>query len=110
MDAGEQGSRNLVVTWIEVPPGAEQRRHSQSECEQVYVVVRGSGRMWVAGDEEAVSQGDLVFIPPGSEHGITNDGDEPLAYVTVMSPQVSIEELFEGEIADEVPAYLDDDE
>ncbi len=49
MDAGELGSRNLSVTWLSVPAGAEQRLHSQEEGEQAYVVVRGAGTMSVAG-------------------------------------------------------------
>lgn len=110
MDAGEQGSRNMAVAWVEVPPGAEQRRHSQAECEQVYVIASGTGSMWVAGDEETVGAGDLIFIPPGSEHGVKNSGSEDLVYVTMMSPPVSIEELYVGEIAAEVPDYLDDTE
>ena len=43
MDAGEMGSRNMSVTWLEVPAGAEQTLHSDEQAEQVYVVVRGSG-------------------------------------------------------------------
>ena len=39
MDAGELGSRNLSVTWLEVPAGAEQTLRSHEEAEQVYVVV-----------------------------------------------------------------------
>ena len=74
MDAGDLGSRNLSVTWVDVPPGAEQRAHSHEDSEQVYVIVRGRGRMYVAGDEEDVGEGDLVFIPPATEHGIVNDG------------------------------------
>ena len=43
MDAGELGSRNMSVTWLEVPAGAEQTLRSHEEAEQVYVVVRGVG-------------------------------------------------------------------
>ena len=73
MDAGDLGSRNMAVTWVDVPPGAEQRPHAHDEAEQVYVIVRGHGRMSVAGDEEEVGEGDLVFIPPSTQHGIVND-------------------------------------
>ena len=44
MDAGELGSRNISVTWLEVPAGAEQTLRSHEEAEQVYVVVRGAAR------------------------------------------------------------------
>ena len=70
MDAGDLGSRNLTVTWVDVPPGAEQRAHSHEDAEQVYVIVRGHGRMQVAGDVEEVGEGDLIFIPPATQHSI----------------------------------------
>jgi mannose-6-phosphate isomerase-like protein (cupin superfamily) len=109
MDAGDLGSRNLTVTWVDVPPGAEQRAHSHGEAEQVYVIVRGRGRMQVAGDVEEVAEGDLVFIPPAAEHGITNDGSETLVYVSAASPPVSMEELYREELSPEVAAYEDDE-
>ena len=75
MDAGELGSRNLSVTWLEVPAGAEQTLRSHEEAEQVYVVVRGAGTMSVAGDTQQVGEGDLILVPPATEHSIANDGD-----------------------------------
>ena len=105
MDAGDLGSRNLTVTWVDVPPGAEQRAHSHEESEQVYVVVRGRGRMTVAGDVEEVGEGDLVFIPPATEHGIVNDGSEPLVYVSAASPAVSMDELYREQLTPQVGDY-----
>jgi mannose-6-phosphate isomerase-like protein (cupin superfamily) len=105
LDAGDLGSKSLSVTWVDVPPGAEQRAHLHEESEQVYVIVRGHGRMQVAGDEEDVSEGDLVFIPPGAQHGIVNDGDETLVYVSAASPPVSMEELYEVQLAPDVPDF-----
>jgi mannose-6-phosphate isomerase-like protein (cupin superfamily) len=109
MDAGDLGSRNLTVTWVDVPPGAEQRAHSHSEAEQVYVIVRGRGQMQVAGDTEEVGAGDLVFIPPATQHGIVNDGTETLVYVSAASPPVSMEELYSMELASDVAVYDDDE-
>ena len=108
MDAGDLGSRNLTVTWVDVPPGAEQRAHSHSDAEQVYVIVRGRGRMSVAGDVEEVGEGDLVFIPPSTAHGIVNHGSEDLVYVSAASPPVSMEELYSAELAPDVADYVDD--
>jgi mannose-6-phosphate isomerase-like protein (cupin superfamily) len=108
MDAGDLGARNLSVTWVDVPPGAEQRLHSHEDSEQVYVIVRGRGRMEVAGDVEEVSEGDLVLIPPATDHGIVNDSSETLVYVSAASPPVSMEELYEVQLAPDVPDYDED--
>ena len=109
MDAGDLGARNLSITWVDVPPGAEQRAHSHEDSEQVYVIVKGRGRMSVAGDEEDVEEGDLVFIPPATDHGIVNDGKETLVYVSAASPPVSMEELYRVQLAPDIPDYDADD-
>jgi mannose-6-phosphate isomerase-like protein (cupin superfamily) len=108
MDAGDLGSRNLTVTWVDVPPGAEQRAHSHEEAEQVYVIVRGRGRMQVAGEVQEVGEGDLVFIPPATRHGITNDGAETLVYVSAAAPPVSLAELYGDGLAADVAGFDDD--
>jgi mannose-6-phosphate isomerase-like protein (cupin superfamily) len=109
LDAGDLGSRNLTVTWVDIPPGGEQRAHSHPDSEQVYVIVRGTGRMRVAGDSEQVAEGDLVFIPPGAAHGIVNDGAEQLVYISAASPPVSMAELYDEQRAPELAGYDDDD-
>jgi len=65
MDAGDLGSRNLTVTWVDVPPGAEQRAHSHEEAEQVYVIVRGSARVKV--DDEIVDLAEWDAIRFGKD-------------------------------------------
>ncbi|MDX6662947.1 MAG: hypothetical protein QOG09_1049 [Solirubrobacterales bacterium] len=108
MDAGELGSRHMSVSWIEVPPGVDQTMHSHEESEQVYVFVRGSGRMTVAGDTEAVGAGDLVLVPPATDHAIGNDGDADLACLSIQSPPVSVDEVYGRQLAE--VGFDEDDE
>ena len=108
MDAGELGSRNMSVTWLEVPAGTEQELRSHEEAEQVYVVVRGAGTMSVAGDTQRVEEGDLILVSPATDHSIANDGDSELACVSVQSPPVAVAELYGGQMA-EVAGYEDED-
>jgi mannose-6-phosphate isomerase-like protein (cupin superfamily) len=113
MDAGELGSRHMSVTWIELPAGAAEKLHSHEEAEQVYVVVRGSGAMSAAGDTERLEAGDLALIPPATLHSIANDGEGELALVSVQAPAVSVEELYERQLAANAAGYdefADDDE
>lgn len=108
MDAGELGSRNLSVTWLRLPSGAEQALRSHEEAEQVYVVVRGAGTMSVAGDTQQVGEGDLILVPPATDHSIANDGEAELACVSVQSPPVAASELYSDQLA-EVAGYDDED-
>jgi mannose-6-phosphate isomerase-like protein (cupin superfamily) len=95
MDAGELGSRNMSVTWLEVPGETDQELHSHEEAEQVYIVVSGRGTMTVAGDRQEISQGDLVLVPPATDHSIANsDSADDLCCVSVQSPPVEASEVF----------------
>jgi mannose-6-phosphate isomerase-like protein (cupin superfamily) len=105
MDAGELGSRNLSVTWLEVPPGASETLHSDEDAEQVYVVVSGTGSMSATGDTQRLAAGDLVMIPPASDHSVANDGSEPLALIAVQSPGVSADELYSRRLATQAAGY-----
>ena len=109
MDAGELGSRNLSVTWVTVPGGTKQTLHSSGEAEQAYVVVRGRGTMSVAGDTQEVGEGDLIMVPPATEHSIGNDGEAELACISIQSPPVSASEIYSDHLA-EVAGYDDDDD
>ena len=94
MDAGELGSRNMSVTWLEVPEGIDQELHSHEEAEQVYIVVSGRGTMTVAGDKQEVGEGDLVLVPPATDHSIANSNSDDLCCVSVQSPPVTSSEVF----------------
>jgi mannose-6-phosphate isomerase-like protein (cupin superfamily) len=109
MDAGELGARNLSVTWFAVPAGAEQTLRSHEESEQAYVVVRGGGTMSVAGDTQKVGEGDLILVPPATDHSVKNDGEDELACVSIQSPPVAAAELYSDQLA-EVAGYDDDDD
>ncbi len=107
MDAGELGARNLSVTWFAVPAGAEQSLRSHEESEQAYVVVRGAGTMSVAGDTQQVGEGDLILVPPATDHSVANDGEVEFACVSIQSPPVAAAELYSDQLA-EISGYDDD--
>ena len=109
MDAGEMGARNMSVTWLEIPGGAKQTLRSDGQAEQVYVVVRGAGTMSVAGDTQEIAEGDLILVPPATDHSIANDGESPLACVSAQSPPVASSDLYSDQLA-EVAGYDDDED
>lgn len=109
MDAGELGSRNVSVNWVEVPPGASEDMRSHEEAEQVYIVVRGGGTMSATGDTQELVEGDLVLIPPATDHSVANQGGETMALVSVQAPAVSADELYSQRLAAQAAGYDDDD-
>jgi mannose-6-phosphate isomerase-like protein (cupin superfamily) len=53
--------------------------------DEVYVVVRGRGRMRIGRDDEAVSAGSVVFIPAHVEHRF-HDIEEDLVVFVFFAP------------------------
>ena len=53
---GDVPEARLTVTWVDVAPGSGQRPQGHVP-EQVYVVVRGQGRMRVGDEERTVAKG-----------------------------------------------------
>src|SRR5262245_16559095 len=110
MDAGELGTRNMSVSWIDGPAGTDQELHSNEEAEQVYVVVSGAGTMTVAGDTQEIGEGDLILVPPATDHSIANGGGGgDLCCVSVQSPPVTVSEVYEPSIATGAAAEFDEE-
>jgi mannose-6-phosphate isomerase-like protein (cupin superfamily) len=107
MDAGQLGARNMSVTWLKIPAGVEQTLRSDEGGEQVYVIVQGAATMSVAGDTQEVGEGDLILVPPATDHSIANNGEDELDCVSVQSPPVAAAELYSDQLA-EVSGYDDD--
>ncbi|HSH58521.1 MAG TPA: cupin domain-containing protein [Acidimicrobiales bacterium] len=99
LDAGDFGSERLVVTWVEVPQGGAQRPHVHPFSEQVYVIVRGTGRMTVGEDQAEVREGDLVLVPPETSHSIANADGETLIYTSATAPPQSMAELYRTQLS-----------
>lgn len=54
--------------------------------------------MTVDDEEQRVSRGDLVYVPPHSEHKIRNTGDDVLQYISAATPAFDmsdVEEFYE---------------
>ncbi len=94
LEAKDPPGTRLTVTWVDIGPGSGQIPHSHAP-EQVYVVVRGRGKMKVGEEERVVVEGDLVHIPPETLHGIENLSDEVLTYVSAATPTVDWEAFYD---------------
>ena len=76
------------VNYFDLPPGAEGLEHNETQTnqEEVYVYVKGSGRLRVGGAEVEVGEGMAVRVDPE----VTRQpvaGDEGLAWVAIGAPK-----------------------
>jgi mannose-6-phosphate isomerase-like protein (cupin superfamily) len=95
LEEGDAPGGEMSITWVDVEPGAQQPAHSHGP-QQVYVITRGAGRMKVGDDELDVATGHMVFIPPETEHGIVNTGDEVLTYISAATPAFPVTEMYDA--------------
>ena len=72
-----------------VPPGGETAEHYHRISEEIYLFVSGMGTMRLGTDDAPVRAGDCVVIPPGAEHQLVNDTDEPLVLLCCCAPPYS---------------------
>jgi len=61
---------------ITILPGGMNRVHVHDDIEQVYIVLRGKGRVQVGDEEADVKAGDAIFLPAKVPHGFVNTGDK----------------------------------
>jgi mannose-6-phosphate isomerase-like protein (cupin superfamily) len=78
--------RNQSLAEAIVPVGATTLPHRHLKTEEIYYLLRGAGRMHLAGEICSVGPGDAIAIPPGSWHQIENIGREPLVFLCCCAP------------------------
>jgi quercetin dioxygenase-like cupin family protein len=84
---------------IRVAPGDKVRpAHSHPNGEEVIYIVRGSGRVLVAGEVQAVTAGTTVLFPRGAVHMLHNTGAEEMKVVCFFAPPTGLDnyEMHEG--------------
>ncbi|MBT8338441.1 MAG: cupin domain-containing protein [Desulfatitalea sp.] len=75
------GSKEISIQTTDVQPKEMQPIHSHEE-EQCYYIISGSGMMLIDEQRKEVKEGDAIFIPSNSKHGIINIAEQVLTYLT----------------------------
>jgi mannose-6-phosphate isomerase-like protein (cupin superfamily) len=94
LDARLGGAREQSLAEATLAPGAGTRRHYHARTEEIYVVLAGSGRMEVDGEERSVAAGDAVLISPRAWHEIRADNGGELRFLCCCAPPYSDEDTF----------------
>jgi len=83
------------------PNGGQVPWHNQ-EQEEVYFVVEGTGEMCLGEERQTVTGGQMVWIPPGVYHQLTNIGDDPLNMIYCYGPAGDVDH-WKQELAGALP-------
>ncbi|MFT4186325.1 MAG: cupin domain-containing protein [Micrococcaceae bacterium] len=84
--------KNLQLTVMSIQPGHDIGLEVHEDHDQFLRVEAGKGRVQMGPaekeldfDKEAVDD-DVIFVPAGSWHNVTNVGDKPLKVYSIYSP------------------------
>jgi len=80
------GAQELDYRISTYAPMAYVERHVHKRQEQVYHILAGEGLMEIDGTKTVVRKDDVIFIAPGSWHGIENTGLGQLTFIVVSAP------------------------
>ncbi|HEX5176594.1 MAG TPA: cupin domain-containing protein [Chthoniobacteraceae bacterium] len=67
------------------PRGGQVPWHNQ-EQEEVYFIIEGRGEMCLGEERREVTAGQMIYIPPGVFHQLTNIGATPLRMIYCYGP------------------------
>lgn len=75
------------ATIVTVDVGESTTRHHH-DTDETFIFTSGSGEVWIGSDRRSVAAGDVIYIPHGIDHTVTNrDESEPLELISIYWPQ-----------------------
>src|SRR3977135_4504202 len=69
-----------------VAGGPRGKVHHQTEADNVYIVKKGEGTLTVEDKTYAIRENDVVYIPAGMKHSLSNLGTGACADVDISQP------------------------
>ncbi|MEM7532396.1 MAG: cupin domain-containing protein [Chloroflexota bacterium] len=66
--------------------GQAQHLHDHADQDKFYFVLAGEGVFTVGDEQQTCGIGSLVLAPAGIVHGVENQGDDMLTFITVIAP------------------------
>ena len=66
-------------------PGEAMHRHSTEDNEELLVFLAGRARVVLGSEPVEMAAGEVLYIPPHTEHEVHNDGTEVVRYVFVVA-------------------------
>lgn len=77
------GAPNFAMRSFRVEPGGHTPRHSHDYEHEVFVS-GGGGTIFIDGEERAIRQGDVIYVPAESLHQFRAAGDKPLEFLCLV--------------------------
>jgi mannose-6-phosphate isomerase-like protein (cupin superfamily) len=69
-----------------VPGGPRGKVHHHSNADNVYIVKKGEGTLTVEGKSYVIRENDVVYIPAGMKHSLSNLSDGVFEIFEIYAP------------------------
>ena len=81
------GTHNVDVHLNRLAPGGPRGKvHHHTKADTVYIVKRGEGTLTVEGETHVVREDDVIFIPAGMKHSLSNLGEGVFEIFEIYAP------------------------
>ena len=81
------GTHNVDVHLNRLKPGgARGKVHRHTKADNVYIVKRGEGTLTVGDETHIVREDDVIFIPAGMKHSLSNLSDSVFEIFEIYAP------------------------
>jgi len=81
------GTQNVDVHLNRLKPGGPRGKvHRHTKADNVYIVRRGEGRLVLEDQSYTLRENDVVYIPAGAKHSLSNCGAEPFEIFEIYAP------------------------
>jgi len=94
------GAKSQLVV-MSIPPGGEIGQETHPYVEQVLYFQSGTGEAILDGKTTEIGPGDIVVVPPDTQHNFINTGKVPLQIFTMYAPPNHIDGRIQHTIQDE---------
>lgn len=81
--AEKDGAPNFSMRVIEVEPGGYSPFHNHPWEHEVFIL-QGRGVLVQQDEETPLSQGDVIFVPPGTQHQFKNVSEDKLEFICLI--------------------------
>jgi mannose-6-phosphate isomerase-like protein (cupin superfamily) len=74
---------------VTLEPGNSVGEHTTRDCEEMIIVLKGSGEMnFNLHEKLAMEEGYVLYCPPNTEHNVKNTGEKLLKYIYITAKTI----------------------
>ena len=95
LNPDNSNSERITITKVIVQPKSTQPRHTHETSEQIWIALKGCGKLLLKNNDEKVfKEGDIVRFEDKDIHGLLNDSSEVFEYMSITSPPINFKNAY----------------